>query len=200
MAVSRRLRFEILRRDDHTCRYCGKRAPSSELTVDHVVPVALGGRDDPENLVTACRDCNMGKASIAPGSPLVAQVQEDSLRWARAIETAATFRRADREVVEAALDRFDWMWVDWKVGGPEGAEIPRQTDWRESIERFLGAGLDVDEMVRLIGVAMRKPTVNHEDRWTYFCGCCWRAIDDLQAAAKSIIQAEDDIEEWRGPH
>lgn len=33
MAVSKRLRYEILRRDDHACRYCGDRAPDVKLTV-----------------------------------------------------------------------------------------------------------------------------------------------------------------------
>ncbi|AWN05089.1 HNH endonuclease [Gordonia phage Easley] len=40
MAVSKRLRYEILRRDNHTCRYCGATAPDVPLTVDHVVPVS----------------------------------------------------------------------------------------------------------------------------------------------------------------
>lgn len=41
MSVSKRLRFEVLRRDNHTCRYCGSSAPEVKLTIDHVVPVAL---------------------------------------------------------------------------------------------------------------------------------------------------------------
>ena len=41
MAVSKRLRYEILRRDNHTCRYCGESAPDVKLTIDHVVPVSL---------------------------------------------------------------------------------------------------------------------------------------------------------------
>ena len=55
MAVSKRTRFEVLRRDDYTCRYC--RSTENPLTIDHVVPEALGGGNDPSNLVAACRDC-----------------------------------------------------------------------------------------------------------------------------------------------
>jgi 5-methylcytosine-specific restriction endonuclease McrA len=62
VSVSKRLRYEVLRRDDHACRYCGHTAPDVPLTVDHVIPVALGGTDEPENLVTACKDCNAGKS------------------------------------------------------------------------------------------------------------------------------------------
>lgn len=56
------VRFGILERDGFACRYCGARAPDAELVVDHVVPVAAGGTDDPTNLVTACQDCNAGKS------------------------------------------------------------------------------------------------------------------------------------------
>lgn len=67
MAVSKRLRFEIFRRDSHTCRYCGATAPGTPLRVDHIVPVALGGTDHPSNLVTSCEPCNSGKTSTLDG-------------------------------------------------------------------------------------------------------------------------------------
>lgn len=57
-----RLRFDILARDNFTCRYCGRSAPDVALNVDHVFPVAKGGTNDPDNLVTACFECNNGKA------------------------------------------------------------------------------------------------------------------------------------------
>lgn len=41
MAVSKRLRFEILRRDNFQCRYCGAKAPDATLAVDHVTPKEL---------------------------------------------------------------------------------------------------------------------------------------------------------------
>ena len=78
MAVSKRTRFEVLRRDDFTCRYC--RSKDHELTVDHVVPVALGGTDKPDNLVAACRDCNAGKSSTPPDTALVSDVEADAVR------------------------------------------------------------------------------------------------------------------------
>lgn len=61
MAVSKRLRFEILRRDGFKCRYC--HAAEVLLAVDHIKPIALGGSDHPSNLVASCDDCNTGKSS-----------------------------------------------------------------------------------------------------------------------------------------
>jgi hypothetical protein len=59
--VPPRLRFQILRRDAFRCTYCGAHGPNVRLEVDHVHPRALGGTNDPGNLVTACFDCNRGK-------------------------------------------------------------------------------------------------------------------------------------------
>lgn len=60
-----KLRFEILKRDKFTCVYCGRSAQKDGIIVhvDHVDPVALGGENDPSNLVTACEDCNLGKGA-----------------------------------------------------------------------------------------------------------------------------------------
>jgi DnaD/phage-associated family protein len=61
--ISNALRFEVFQRDRHTCQYCGRRAPEVELEVDHLIPVARGGTDDFENLITSCRECNSGKSA-----------------------------------------------------------------------------------------------------------------------------------------
>ena len=58
MAITKRTRYEVLKRDNHACRYCGAVAPDVKLQVDHVIPVALGGTDNPDNLVAACVACN----------------------------------------------------------------------------------------------------------------------------------------------
>ena len=56
------LRRAVFSRDDHTCLYCGRTiydTPGLALHVDHVFPWALGGVEfDPDNLATACVDCN----------------------------------------------------------------------------------------------------------------------------------------------
>lgn len=62
--TSIRLRFAILNRDGFTCRYCGRRSPTVELMVDHIIPFSKGGTDDPENLCAACSDCNAGKSDV----------------------------------------------------------------------------------------------------------------------------------------
>lgn len=60
------VRYFVLKRDGFTCAYCGARAPSVSLVLDHVMPVARGGRNEPDNLVTSCDRCNAGKRDSEP--------------------------------------------------------------------------------------------------------------------------------------
>lgn len=58
---SKRMRFNVLNRDNFTCQYCGRQVPNVKLHVDHITPRARGGRDSIDNYITACSDCNQGK-------------------------------------------------------------------------------------------------------------------------------------------
>ncbi len=57
------LRFKILRRDNHTCQYCGRKAPQVILHVDHIIPWSIVREHKEDNLVTACSECNLGKSN-----------------------------------------------------------------------------------------------------------------------------------------
>ena len=64
--ISLRLRFSVLKADGFRCHYCGRKASETRLQVDHIVPVALGGTNDPYNLVAACGSCNHRKGGRLP--------------------------------------------------------------------------------------------------------------------------------------
>jgi 5-methylcytosine-specific restriction endonuclease McrA len=59
-------RANIYARDHYACQYCGHVFPTGDLTFDHVVPVAHGGRKDWENIVTCCITCNRRKGGRTP--------------------------------------------------------------------------------------------------------------------------------------
>lgn len=61
MAISKKLRFDVFKRDYFKCQYCGKTPPNVTLEVDHIHPKSKNGSDDINNLITACFDCNRGK-------------------------------------------------------------------------------------------------------------------------------------------
>jgi len=52
----------ILKRDAQTCQYCGRNG-GERMTIDHVIPKSLGGRTVWENVVSACRACNLKKGN-----------------------------------------------------------------------------------------------------------------------------------------
>ena len=96
--ISKKLRFEVLKRDSFTCQYCGARAPDAILVVDHITPVASGGESDILNLITACRDCNAGKAARELSDQAVLTKQIDTL----------SDLQARRELIQEM--------IDWKRG------------------------------------------------------------------------------------
>lgn len=53
----------IFKRDNYTCAYCGR---YRDLTVDHIHPKSKGGKDNWENLISACMKCNSRKGDRTP--------------------------------------------------------------------------------------------------------------------------------------
>ena len=56
-------RQEIIARDGSRCYLCGKSLSTSEVELDHLIPVLMGGDTDPSNLATACRPCNRSRGA-----------------------------------------------------------------------------------------------------------------------------------------
>ena len=59
-------RQNLLERDDYKCQYCGKKLPTKELNMDHVVPRDRGGGTSWENVVISCIRCNSKKSNRLP--------------------------------------------------------------------------------------------------------------------------------------
>ena len=59
-------RRNVMVRDAHQCQYCGKKFPTSELSLDHVSPRSQGGGTTWDNIVCACVDCNVRKGGRTP--------------------------------------------------------------------------------------------------------------------------------------
>lgn len=59
-------RRNIFARDGNRCQYCGGKFPTSELSLDHVVPRSQGGASTWENLVCSCLTCNVRKGGRTP--------------------------------------------------------------------------------------------------------------------------------------
>lgn len=187
MAVSKRLRYEILRRDSHTCRYCGASAPDVPLRVDHVTPVALGGTDTPDNLVTSCEPCNSGKSSSTVDAAVVAQVGDDALRWAAAMKQAASDMQEKQAPKVAYRKAFKSAWSSWtREIGWKTEHVELLDGWKGSLDAFYEAGLPQEVWPDIIEKAMTNPTVKVDNTFRYACGIAWRMVRDLQDRAKAI--------------
>lgn len=180
MAVSKRTRYEVLRRDNHTCRYC--HATDSPLTVDHVTPTALGGTDDPSNLVAACKDCNAGKSSSSPDATLVADARQAELKWAAAMRAAA-------ETLSVHRDREQEFVGEWAIAWSEHTWGSAPKDAEASVARLYTCGLPLEVMldaVRITGAAY-----GIHNRFSYFMGICWKRVSEMQETARQLLEAGD---------
>ena len=59
-------RRNIFARDNNQCQYCGRKFPTAELSLDHVIPRSQGGANTWENIVCACVSCNVRKGGRTP--------------------------------------------------------------------------------------------------------------------------------------
>lgn len=192
MAVSKRVRYEVMRRDNHACRYCGAMAPEAKLTIDHVIPVALGGADDPGNLVTACRDCNAGKTSTSPDQAVIDDVSADAIRWSAAMREAAEQLRAEREARVGEYAVFHKRWHEWTYESSGktyymNGRLPE--NYLEKFETYRDVGLTVDDLLdglRILEALRFSP----KDPFAYFLGIMNNKAAELQARARQILDQE----------
>lgn len=110
-STGKRLRFSVFARDNFTCRYCGRQSDRVELVIDHLIPVSKGGTNDQENLITACVECNQGKADtiISQAAP----TEEDRLRMAQELNEQRRAAERAVEISQAIQKRRDAMVSFW---------------------------------------------------------------------------------------
>jgi hypothetical protein len=111
--LSKRTRFEILKRDGFRCVYCGATPMDQPLHVDHVLAVANGGSDDPANLVASCEPCNLGKSAVPLGekryAPTIAtEAQEEH---AEQIKKYLALQRKIANAKRAVAEELERYWI-----------------------------------------------------------------------------------------
>lgn len=133
-AISKKLRFEVFKRDRFTCQYCGKKAPDVVLHVDHIHPISKGGTSDLLNLTTACSGCNLGKSNrlLSDSSALERQRDEmEALAERREqLELLLRWRDELKKTDEATVDA-----ISFRIGTSTGLE-PNENG-RQFIRRWL---------------------------------------------------------------
>lgn len=177
-SIGKRVRFEVFKRDSFACQYCGQTPPAVVLEIDHIVAVADGGPDDMQNLITACFDCNRGKAAVplsrrelAEGIETRRQLIQERVDQAEAYEQLL---REKREQEEAEIDQVIAVYEELV----DGYTLLDKT--RPSIRRFLRM-LPLLEVIEAMEIAATRWAYKENDSgrstvFKYFCGICWRKI------------------------
>lgn len=172
ISLSKRVRFDVFKRDGFECQYCGAHPPSVVLHVDHIRPVVDGGTNDIDNLVTACQPCNAGKGarllSAVPVS-LAARAadikeREEQIRGYQSILEGKALRLASE------IDQVIEVYQAFNAG----YTLTEST--RPSIRKFIEA-LGVHEVMDAMEIACTA-RISNAKTFKYFCGVCWRKIKD----------------------
>jgi hypothetical protein len=167
--LGKKARFDLFKRDDFTCQYCGQKPPAVVLEIDHVIAVANGGSSEEHNLITACFDCNRGKgAGTLQCVPIdlarKAEMIEERASQVRAYEAVLRKQRRTKErQIEDVCDTFVLITKGWTLSD----------DGRRSVGYFLDKlpPSEVDEAMRL-ACSRKEP----RQAFKYFCGICWKKI------------------------
>jgi hypothetical protein len=171
--LSRTTRFEVFKRDDFTCQYCGRHPPEVLLEVDHVIAVAEGGDDSEGNLITACADCNRGKGarslkavpmSFAARTVDIEEREQQLAAYSEALRVRA--ERIEREAWGIARVLFADSIIT--VGTIQIAHLV-------AIKRFLGR-LPAIEVAEAAEIAWHAAIQHEHPRFLYFCKICWTKI------------------------
>jgi hypothetical protein len=117
-SLSKKIRFEVFKRDSFTCQYCGAKAPDVVLEADHINPVKNGGDNGIMNLITSCYACNRGKSArkLNDGSIVEKQreqIAELNLRRQQ-LEMMLEWRDGLRSIKDdsnkKAIDYYNGLW------------------------------------------------------------------------------------------
>ncbi len=170
-SLSKRTRFAVFKRDLFKCQYCGATPPDVVLEVDHIEPRSEGGSDDEGNLVTACFDCNRGKANIRL-SVVPESLADRAARIAEAEEQLAEYRAIMR-AIEDRKEEDIWEVIEALYG------VTETTNGRyASVKRFLER-LPFHVVIEAARTASANMSFyGLERKFRYFCGICWNHLKD----------------------
>lgn len=129
--ISKKIRFEVLKRDKFTCQYCGKQSPEVILHLDHIKPVSKGGKNTLLNLVTSCADCNLGKGAreLSDESEIEKQKKQlkDLAEKQDQIKLMIKWREqlidSDELMVESVVKSINSHLVDWSISDSSTGDV-----------------------------------------------------------------------------
>jgi len=177
VAISKKLRFEIFKRDNFQCKYCGKKVPDVVLELDHIIPRSKNGLDDIANLITSCFDCNRGKSDrkiedrfcredidynleIEKMKDKQAQLKE-YYKWLKKTKLSVLENPEIRIINERISDLLGWTLTE------VGASSILNSFLKDNI-------LTIDDILDSIDILNSKNICSIESQFKYLCGILWK--------------------------
>jgi hypothetical protein len=168
-AVSKKVRFEIFKRDDFTCAYCGSKPPKTVLEVDHILPVSKGGTNVLDNLITSCFECNRGKSNISLQS-IPTLLEDKAIIAAAKSEQYKAYLKHVKQIEKFNLQLVDMVEAAYNDFYPDYYFMPK---FRNDIKMFIDK-LGVTAVCEAMRIACSK--FDEDQSLKYFCGICWNKI------------------------
>ena len=169
-SISKKVRFEIFKRDLFTCQYCGSTPPKAVLELDHIQPLSKKGSDNEDNLVTACFDCNRGKSNnlldqVPAGIKDKAVILEEKELQLKEYNKLILKKksRETREIYKIQLI-FKKHFPDYSFNDT----------FKQSIRTNFLPYIHVSDLETAISMACTKKSDDVDSAIKYFCGICWR--------------------------
>jgi DNA-directed RNA polymerase subunit RPC12/RpoP len=173
-SISKKLRFEIFKRDGFKCQYCGATPNKEVLQVDHITPVAEGGENDIDNLITSCQPCNIGKGARSL-TAIPKSLKEKSISIA---EQESQIIEYQKMIFESRNRKLDTAWEVAEILDSKAAEgYPKSN--LSSIQMFLEK-LSLEDVLEAADIASLQNFFDKTRTFKYFCGVCNRKIRDAK--------------------
>lgn len=169
-SISKKLRFEVFKRDSFTCQYCSAKPPKVPLEVDHIMPVCKGGKNNIDNLITACFDCNRGKSGNELTSIPQNLIEKTEIKKI-AVQQYSEFQKIllkERKQMDLDIELVEGVYSSVFT------EYCFADKFKISVKKFIKE-LGVDEVIDSMETACN--IIKNEDKvLKYFCGICWNKI------------------------
>jgi hypothetical protein len=173
-SISKKVRFEIFKRDSFICQYCGGKPPKIPLEIDHIIAVSKGGENDDFNLITSCFDCNRGKSNkdlnVLPEKTIeklermkIAQQQYKEIK--KCIENEKKIYESQIKAVESVFSIYN-----------DGYCFSEK--FKLSVRGFIEK-LGLQEVIHSMEISCNKPLNKRDYVLRYFCGVCWSKIKGI---------------------
>lgn len=174
--VSKKLRFEVFKRDGFRCQYCGRTPPEVILEADHIIPKSQGGEDIITNLITSCFDCNRGKGKnnlTTIPAPLASHLEKLKENQHQLEE----YTKYLLEQAELMHDNIEYVDCSFKSFFP--GLCFSDTFKNDSLKIFL-KHLPFLKVIEALSISASKFNNNDkesaENAIRYMCGICWNWI------------------------